>query len=303
MDWRLYYKLLRAAPVALRQRLGAQALGRTPEPAAMDDPRQVEQFDAAGDGDLAIHYATAIRFLEGLLVERGNLPILDVCCGSGQFALRLHRALGLRVFGVDMAPAMVCKAKRRAMSEGISDEVQFQVARAEEMPYSDASFSAATFILAAHHFAALDDVGKLLVHLDRIVEPSGVIVLLDLCRLKTVWQSRRYCTVFGRPELPLYERDFEASMLASFTPAELALAMPANAGSRIWMHLVEPALQAVQLMVGFSNAASLAAPPPCPIELAPEQAQLHELVFRPLWARLQRGANRLTDHSLFSGAT
>src|SRR5213596_3260729 len=57
---------------------------------------------------------------------------LDVGTGTGAVALRAARA------GSDIAPVMIETAKRLAAEEGL--EITYEVADAEELPYSNAEF-------------------------------------------------------------------------------------------------------------------------------------------------------------------
>jgi SAM-dependent methyltransferase len=69
------------------------------------------------------------------LFPRGAL-ILDLGCGTGEDAIRFAR-LGLDVDGIDVAPAMVQAARRRARAEGLTDSVRFEalpIERLDELP-------------------------------------------------------------------------------------------------------------------------------------------------------------------------
>jgi cyclopropane fatty-acyl-phospholipid synthase-like methyltransferase len=84
------------------------------------------------------------------LVGAGDV-VLDVGCGNGEMTL-LAAARGARVFGVDVAPALVSKARRRAAADGFRDarfEVQDLAA-----PLPDPG---ATVIFCLGVLACLDD--------------------------------------------------------------------------------------------------------------------------------------------------
>ena len=111
------------------------------------------------------------------LVERLDLRpgerFLDVATGTGAVALRAARA-GADVTGVDLAPALVETARRRADHEALS--VRFEVADAEELPYDEASFdvvaSAIGVMFAPDHAAVARE-------LARVCRPGGRLGLAN----------------------------------------------------------------------------------------------------------------------------
>ena len=62
---------------------------------------------------------------------------LDVGCGTGFFALLLA-GLGHRPVGVDLADAMLARAREKAAAAGL--DVDFRSADAEHLPFTDGSF-------------------------------------------------------------------------------------------------------------------------------------------------------------------
>lgn len=62
---------------------------------------------------------------------------LDVACGTGAVSLRAARA-GAQVTGLDLAPALVARAKELAAEAGL--EVELEVGDCEELPYGNADF-------------------------------------------------------------------------------------------------------------------------------------------------------------------
>jgi SAM-dependent methyltransferase len=96
---------------------------------------------------------------------------LDVGCGTGGITERAARA-GANVTGVDLAPALIDTAKRRAGERGL--EIAYGVGDAEQLPFADASFdvvsSSVGAIFAPDHAAVARE-------LARVTRPGGRIGL------------------------------------------------------------------------------------------------------------------------------
>ncbi|MEW6268911.1 MAG: class I SAM-dependent methyltransferase [Thermodesulfobacteriota bacterium] len=75
--------------------------------------------------------------LLGTLEPRAGQRWLDVATGTGAVALRAAAA-GAEVTGIDLAPALIEKARTKAAWQGLA--VRFEVGDAEELPFPTASF-------------------------------------------------------------------------------------------------------------------------------------------------------------------
>jgi ubiquinone/menaquinone biosynthesis C-methylase UbiE len=260
---------------------------------------QVADFDTVGNGgDLEVHYATALELIHHVM-PRTPTSVLDIGSGTGRFALWLYRYFHCQIHGIDLSPRMVECANANIKNAGANREVTFEIGCAGNLDHlEDESFDVTTCTLAAHHFPSIDDVANLLVSLDRLTTARGAVLLYDLGRLKTKWQVERYCKVFGRPDLKHYSEDFLNSMFASFTPHELAAAIP-QGSKRSWVHLVEPMCQGIQAVVGFTPDRSyrpepLPHFPDLPRELFAGYRQLSGSFLRQLGRRQRELANKAT---------
>ncbi len=100
--------------------------------------------------------------------------ILDAGCGTGQLLRRLAQRFPDAVLtGVDPAADMVRRA-RQAVSDGVP--VTFAEARAEHLPFGDASFDLVTTTMSFHHWG---DQPVALREIARVLAPSGVFLLAD----------------------------------------------------------------------------------------------------------------------------
>jgi ubiquinone/menaquinone biosynthesis C-methylase UbiE len=87
----------------------------------------------------------AAQFVERLNLQPG-VRVLDVACGSGNFAIPAAR-LGAIVYGMDIAPAMVEQARVNAAQEGLNAE--FEEGDVEALQYTDNSFDVVASMFGA----------------------------------------------------------------------------------------------------------------------------------------------------------
>lgn len=100
--------------------------------------------------------------------------VLDVATGTGYTALALAPHVA-HVTGADVSPNMLGQAARQAQEQGITN-ADWQEARAERLPFDDASFDLVTVRIAPHHFT---DVRAFLSETRRVLKVGGVFVLGD----------------------------------------------------------------------------------------------------------------------------
>src|SRR4051794_28105126 len=125
-----------------------------------------------------LHHQWRQRAVDKAQVERGS-DALDVCCGTGDLAFELRRAIGPdgRVVGCDFSEPMLEIARRKSGEEGLP--VEFGWADALELPYGDASFDAVTVGFGARNLAELD---KGIAEMGRVLRPGGRLVILEITR-------------------------------------------------------------------------------------------------------------------------
>jgi demethylmenaquinone methyltransferase/2-methoxy-6-polyprenyl-1,4-benzoquinol methylase len=93
------------------------------------------------------------------------------------------------VVGVDFSREMLALAARKAQAAGLSGRVQWQLADALELPFPDAAFLCAT---SGFSLRNVDDVGRALREMARVVAPGGRVAVLEL----TPVRSRLFGPVF-----------------------------------------------------------------------------------------------------------
>jgi demethylmenaquinone methyltransferase/2-methoxy-6-polyprenyl-1,4-benzoquinol methylase len=98
--------------------------------------------------------------------------------------------------GVDVTPEMLAEARRR-----LGREVELVEARAERLPFPDASFDGLTFTYLLRY---VDDPTETLRELARVVRPGGTIASLEFALPRGVW--RPLWELYVRAVLPLLGR-------------------------------------------------------------------------------------------------
>jgi demethylmenaquinone methyltransferase / 2-methoxy-6-polyprenyl-1,4-benzoquinol methylase len=103
---------------------------------------------------------------------------LDVATGTGDLALELTGRVGPHgeVVGTDFSERMLELARAKAQAAGAT-AVRFEAANALALPYSDASFDAATVGFGARNFSDLE---QGLREMSRVVRPGGRVVVLEI---------------------------------------------------------------------------------------------------------------------------
>ena len=121
------------------------------------------------------------RLLPG---DLGRCEILDAGCADGAHAAWLA-GRGARVTGVDVSPAMVAAARRRAVPGA-----EFLVADlARRLPFPDGRFDGAVCSLTLHY---LDDMAPALAELARVLRPAGWLVVSVDHPARTAGPGDRY---------------------------------------------------------------------------------------------------------------
>jgi demethylmenaquinone methyltransferase/2-methoxy-6-polyprenyl-1,4-benzoquinol methylase len=120
------------------------------------------------------------RFLVSRLREPAGAHVLDVATGTGLVASELLRR-GYRVTGVDQSAGMLATAHER-----LGADVELREARAEELPFADASFDALTFTYLLRY---VDDPAATLAELARVVRPGGTIAMLEFGLPRGIWRA------------------------------------------------------------------------------------------------------------------
>ena len=176
-------------------------------------------------GRNAAHYLTSKVHAQGKSLERlltltaprKDWHVLDVATGGGHvaYAFAPHVA---RVWATDVTQEMLDQVKREAARRGL-DNVRVAYAKAESLPFDDASFDLVTCRVAPHHF---DSIPEFLSEVHRVLKPGAVAAIVD--NVVPAGPVGDYINAFERLRDPSHLRGWTMEeWRAAFAAAKLAV--------------------------------------------------------------------------------
>jgi demethylmenaquinone methyltransferase/2-methoxy-6-polyprenyl-1,4-benzoquinol methylase len=181
-----------------------------------------------------LHHGWRERAADRAELEPGEAA-LDVCCGTGDFALALAARVGPygRVIGSDFSEPMLDLAREKASERGVS-QTRFEWADALSLPYDDESFDAVTVGFGVRNLADLE-LG--VSEMGRVLRPGGRLVILEITQPQRPPLSTFFALWFDRlvPMLGGLAGDREAytylpESVKRFPPPEGLAEIMADAG-------------------------------------------------------------------------
>jgi demethylmenaquinone methyltransferase/2-methoxy-6-polyprenyl-1,4-benzoquinol methylase len=107
----------------------------------------------------------------------GNpLRILDVATGTAGVAIGIAKRTAAHITGIDVSEEMMQIGRRRVEAEGLQSRIDLQAARAEALPFADATFDAVSFTYVLRYVI---DPAATITELARVLRPGGVMAGLD----------------------------------------------------------------------------------------------------------------------------
>ncbi|MBC8163888.1 MAG: methyltransferase domain-containing protein [Roseiflexaceae bacterium] len=139
--------------------------------------RVQQQFGAAAERYVASQShakGNDLRRMVELAQLRGNERMLDIATGGGHTALAFAPHVR-EVVASDLTAPMLAAAERFIRSQG-AQNVSFELADAEELPFAEASFDLVTVRIAPHHFP---DPARFVGEVARVLRPGGQFIFND----------------------------------------------------------------------------------------------------------------------------
>ncbi len=130
----------------------------------------------------------------------GKTRMLDLACGTGDVAIEImHYRPQAQVFGGDITIPMLKAGVPKIVKHRMEDAICFQALSAEELPYRDESFDAATIAFGIRNVSRRE-VG--LAEMARVLKPGGRVLILDFSLPRNAFVRFFYGMYFHRV-LPL----------------------------------------------------------------------------------------------------
>ena len=116
----------------------------------------------------------SLKRLVELTEPKSHWRVLDVATGAGHTALAFAPHVA-KVTATDITEEMLAETRKLAKARGLTN-VRTLSAKAEDLPFPDASFDLVVCRLAAHHF---DDMKGFAAEAYRVLMPGGMIGIVD----------------------------------------------------------------------------------------------------------------------------
>lgn len=113
------------------------------------------------------------------IVSGNPLTILDVACGTGDFAIAIARgsAPGTQIEGIDISEGMLKVGREKVADAGMEDRIRLRYGDCECLDYPENRFDRVSAAFGVRNFEHLE---KGLSEMGRVLKPGGKLVILEL---------------------------------------------------------------------------------------------------------------------------
>ena len=120
--------------------------------------------------------------LRGSQRGSGQLTLLDIATGTGDFAMLLAERLPLRgaggsIIGADISEGMMAVGREKVKEAGLQDIISFQCEDCTKLSFPDGTFDAVTSAYGVRNFHDLD---AGLREMQRVLRPGGHLLIVEL---------------------------------------------------------------------------------------------------------------------------
>jgi len=123
-------------------------------------------------------------------VRRGH-KVLDIAGGTGDLTMRFSRLVGPegKVVLADINDSMLKVGRDRLLDRGITGNVEFVQANAEELPFPDNTFDCITIAFGLRNVTHKD---RALASMARVLKPGGKVMVLEFSKTDNPMLTKAY---------------------------------------------------------------------------------------------------------------
>jgi ubiquinone/menaquinone biosynthesis C-methylase UbiE len=193
-------------------------LSRIREPELMLDEAQVEAYAKA---DFSVPHGRYVEMCQARFGTNLSGWVLDLGCGTGDITFRFARAFPQTLLiGLDAAPVMLRWAVAALEREpALASRIQFIEGYLPEAAIPENDYTAIISNSLLHH---LHEPIILWQTIRRYGRSGTQVCIMDLRRPSTAAEARQLQQTYVANEPEVLQRDYYNSLLAAFTPEEVA---------------------------------------------------------------------------------
>ncbi len=124
-----------------------------------------------------------------------NSLVLDIACGTGDFAFTAQKHKNAKVYGIDIATNMLTLGKQKTIDKEKSDKIKFLAGDGEKLPFEDSAFDAVTISFGVRN---MGDIKKNLSEMSRVLKPGGELIVLEFSTPKSKSLNKIYGFYFHK---------------------------------------------------------------------------------------------------------
>jgi len=154
----------------------------------------------------------ALEYLYHLLGDARGKTVLDYGCGAGDNSVLVANHGAQRVIGVDISPELIELAEKRLAAHNLSENAEFRVGSAHDLPVEDESIDIVFGNAILHHL----DLKLASKEVFRVLKKGGRAIFLEPVRnSKFIWFVRNLIP-YEQPDLSPFERPLTDAELKEF---------------------------------------------------------------------------------------
>jgi demethylmenaquinone methyltransferase/2-methoxy-6-polyprenyl-1,4-benzoquinol methylase len=136
----------------------------------------------------------AIKQLDKVKVQK----LLDVACGTGDFAITASKNGIPLIYGIDISDNMLEIGRKKVAALGLSKKIRLQQGDSENIDFDDETFDAVTVAFGVRNFEHLE---KGLKEMNRVLKKDGQVLILEFS-MPNVFPMKQIYSFYFRWILP-----------------------------------------------------------------------------------------------------